>query len=193
MDREFNMSNRTVLVKDNRTFSDIRGSDTWDGESCAGWIWWLSWQKHMVAPSVTYLEVIFFVWLSGIPFITGHLSTKEKGKNYPWIHVKPSMSMTSQPNHVRCRDSTVWVQTHSTSVGHDNAEDLSDYPPCPDYLHNATAGRREQRNRAERTQIATIIPEDELINTFFILTMSQNSNSQLLSLHIFTEEKRFIH
>ena len=43
----------------------------------------------MVAPpSVTYLKVIFFVWLSGIPFITGHLSTKEKGKNYPWILVK---------------------------------------------------------------------------------------------------------
>lgn len=46
---------------------------------------------YTFSPSVTYLEEIFFVWLSGIPFITGHLSTKEKGKHYPWVHVKPSM------------------------------------------------------------------------------------------------------
>lgn len=58
----------------------------------------LSRETHcMAAPSsVTYLEVNFFVWLWRIPFITGHLSTRERGKNYPWIHAKPSMSVNTQ-------------------------------------------------------------------------------------------------
>lgn len=64
----------------------VRGEfrETKEGKGVTGWTLGdtLGKETHcMVAPSsVTYLEVIFFVWLLGIPFITGHLSTKETGK-----------------------------------------------------------------------------------------------------------------
>lgn len=63
----------------------------------------------MQPPPVTYLKVVLFVGLSGIPFITGHLSTKETGENCPWVHVEPLVS--NMKAYAWSADSTVWVQS----------------------------------------------------------------------------------
>lgn len=73
----------------------------WQDEACV--VDRLAEQRNMAATSsVTYLEVIVFVWLLGIPFITGHLSTREKGKNYPWISTgSHSWALALQPEQRR--------------------------------------------------------------------------------------------
>lgn len=54
---------------------DQRGAWLWSNWCLCKQLWANSFFPYLL---VTYLKVIFFVWVSWLPFITGHLATKEK-------------------------------------------------------------------------------------------------------------------
>lgn len=119
----------------------------------------------IVAPSfVTYLEVIFFVWVLGVPFITGHLSTKEKGKNYPWIHVKacPLIFKKIKTN-VCSADCKAGVQA---GLQGETKKKTDQTNPCPPPNSHLLQHPEKKRRRRQIKKKHLIIPSSKCYYTF---------------------------